>query len=171
MEEIWKTLEGSDGMYEISNGGRVRSNFYTFNKVMKINLDKDGYPYVHLAGNFKRNMKIHRLVALTFLDNPENKPMVNHIDGVKTNNHVSNLEWVTQSENEKHAWKNNLKNQSGTRNHRAKLTDELVLEILKLHKEGVKPPFIIKSYPEVSYTAIYGVLNRKTWKHLSLPND
>ena len=90
----------------------------------------------------KNNIKfykfIHRLVALTFIPNPENKPCVNHIDGNKQNNFINNLEWCTRSENEKHAWKYNLKNQDNMKNPACKLNNKEVLIIHGLHLGGMK---------------------------------
>lgn len=65
-------------------------------------LNTKGYPQVDLG---KHTKKVHRLVAIAFIPNPENKPQVNHIDGVKTNNEITNLEWVNNADNQKHAWK------------------------------------------------------------------
>lgn len=114
--ELWKNIEGFDGLYEISNFGRIKSNFkYRKNSsnIKSLNsFDQKGYVKVGLsykAKNIKNECHgIHRLVALHFIPNPENKPQVNHKDCNKKNNHVDNLEWVTHSENMKHAWENGL---------------------------------------------------------------
>ncbi len=77
---------------------------------LKPRIQKNGYVFVILSKNGKHFKKIiHRLVSLAFLPNPENKPQVNHIDGNKLNNHYTNLEWITASENILHAWNNGLK--------------------------------------------------------------
>ena len=93
-EEIWKEIQGFEGLYEVSSHGRVR-NLRT-GRILGDRYDGAGYKAVLLDG---KNYYIHRLVALAFLDNPNNLPQVNHIDEVKTNNNVENLEWVTASEN------------------------------------------------------------------------
>lgn len=106
-EEIWKVIEGYPN-YEVSNLGRVRN--IKFDRVRKPMIDKDGYLYVVLSLNGKTtNNKIHRLVASAFIPNPENKREVNHINGIKTDNRVENLEWNTRSENIRHAHKTGLK--------------------------------------------------------------
>ena len=109
--EIWKDIVGYDGKYQVSNLGRVKNSY---NHVMTIILDKDGYCQVSLRktnGNacLKR---LHRLVASAFIPNIENKKYVNHIDGNKKNNNVQNLEWCTNSENIYHAYKIGLRDNS-----------------------------------------------------------
>ena len=121
MEE-WRDIPGYEGLYQVSNLGRIRSLIdkkYDLNekvvkiinreKMLKQNLTKKGYCNVKLYKNGKgETYKIHRLVAETFIPNPENKPQVNHIDGNKQNNCVSNLEWNTNEENFNNAIKINL---------------------------------------------------------------
>ena len=105
-QEIWKDIPGYEGMYQVSNYGRVMSLRYhqtKFPKILKPNLTGE-YAYVNLSINNKyHSIKIHRAVAICFIPNPENKPFVNHKDGNKFNNHVDNLEWVTAAENMAHA--------------------------------------------------------------------
>ncbi len=124
-KEIWKPIKNWENIYEISNTGKIRSVERTitaingrsnkpFNRIYpsKIRvqrMQKDGYMEVNLSVNQKSKLiRIHRLVAEAFIANPKDKPQVNHIDGNKTNNHVSNLEWNTQSENQIHAYKTKL---------------------------------------------------------------
>lgn len=123
-EEIWKDVVGYEGLYQVSNLGNVRSldrESEHFNgvivfhkgKVLNVHLH-DGYSSVCLykkeiiRGTLKKNKyrttKVHRLVAQAFLPNSENKRCVNHINGIKTDNRVENLEWSTDSENQKHSY-------------------------------------------------------------------
>jgi DNA primase catalytic subunit len=108
MEEIWKDIDGYDD-YKISNLGRIRSfkpvAYKCVDGILKQSISKGGYCVVGLQKNGNRKgFLVHRLVAQAFISNPENKPCVNHISGVKDDNSIENLEWVTYSENEKHAY-------------------------------------------------------------------
>lgn len=114
--EVWKSVVDYEGLYEISNYGRLVS-YYKKNgrgvlespRFLKGKIDKDGYLEYALSKNREmKHKRSHRLVAETFIPNPFNKPEVNHIDGIKLNNHVSNLEWVNASENGIHKYKNGL---------------------------------------------------------------
>lgn len=132
--EIWKDIEESNN-HEISTLGRLRNK--TTGKISVGKLDKDGYIEFCICNKSKvKYRRSHRLVAKAFIPNPENKEQVNHINGIKTDNRVENLEWVNCSENITHAFKIGLKTQRGSKNNGSKLTEEQVLEIKKLLKLG-----------------------------------
>ena len=105
MEE-WKSISGYEGRYQVSNLGNIRS--LISNKILKPRVDKDGYLKVILYSEDKsrREYRLHRLVAETFIPNPNDLPQVNHIDENKTNNSVSNLEWCTSKQNANHGTRN-----------------------------------------------------------------
>ena len=120
MEEIWKDIKGYEGLYQVSNLGKVKRLRF-INKHTNIEKEtiksqkirKDGYLEVVLYKDGKgKCIQVHRIVATAFIPNIENKPQVNHIDGNKKNNIVKNLEWVTRSENMRHSarqLRNNVK--------------------------------------------------------------
>ena len=118
MKEIWRSVKGFEGVYEVSSEGRIKSKKHVIvrrdgkkytvkEKLLKPYVDKDGYLRVELnhkgkAGKFY----VHRLVGFLFIPNPEEKPQINHINCIKDDNRVENLEWVTVQENRTHAIKN-----------------------------------------------------------------
>ena len=107
--EIWKPIEGTDGKYEVSNFGRVRTNGKRPG-LLTLTKQPSGYRYAMIEIDGKPcNRRVHRLVAQHFLPNPDNMKEVNHKDGNKDNNHVSNLEWCTRSHNVKHSFDTGLK--------------------------------------------------------------
>jgi hypothetical protein len=111
--EVWKDIQGYDGYYQISSLGRVKSlsrlvcRGYVFrmckDKIRKITVKKDGYAEISLCiKNKHTNFRVHRLVALAFINNIKNKLEVNHIDSNRLNNDVTNLEWTSKRENQCH---------------------------------------------------------------------
>ena len=118
--EIWKDVVGYEGLYQVSNLGRVKSvDRYKDNhgtkqlvkeKIKTTRKDKQGYLLLDLyKNNKKKTVRVHRLVAMAFIPNPQNKETVNHIDGNKENNTVENLEWATQKEQNEHIYATGLK--------------------------------------------------------------
>lgn len=118
-----------EGRYEVYSDGTVKNiSTDTFMKGTSIT-KKNRYVKVHIGNRF---YPLHRLVAKAFLDNPDNKEQVNHIDGNRYNNSASNLEWCSSRENIKHAYKSGLKSNHGMKNPFRKLTEEDVIKIWKL---------------------------------------
>lgn len=127
--EIWKPVEGYSGIYEISSLGRVRSKdkrvpsgirnnktTIRYGRTLKQNPKRNGYLTVMLSDKMNRKtISVHRLIAKHFIPNPEDKPAVNHKNGDKKDNRVSNLEWCTPSENMRHAYDKGLVSPSSLR--------------------------------------------------------
>ena len=118
-DEVWKDVEGYEGLYQVSTCGNVKSlpkvrrngtgTYIQKERLLKPSNTSTGYKKVELCKDGKRKgFKVHRLVAIAFIPNPDNKPEVNHIDGNKINNNIDNLEWVTSSENSIHAYETGL---------------------------------------------------------------
>jgi hypothetical protein len=104
-DTIWKNIDDS-GNYQVSNTGLVRraTNGHTTKagKILKPWMNDDGYYKIRIMKLGKKNMFLHRLVAEAFIENPNQKPFINHINGIKTDNRVENLEWITTDDNNKH---------------------------------------------------------------------
>lgn len=177
-DEIWKEIPNYEGKYHVSNFGRIKSigwdrvrslgrRTVRLDKILKTHITKFGYERVELNKNgVGKKFVVHRLVALVFVDNPENKPEVNHIDGNKLNNFVENLEWNTSKENIRHAVEKGLNVAVSGDNHCcAKLTRAQALEIKDKFDSGEykNQTFVAKSY-NVSRSAIWQIVHGKSWK-------
>lgn len=153
MEEIWKDIAGYEGIYQVSNLGKIRSCerkiFYKkgsprssykteASKIMSQHLSSSGYYVVTFgSGGKHRTFSVHRIVAQAFILNQENKPQVNHIDGNRLNNCANNLKWATASENGLHAYKNGL-----SRRLKGELSPHKVA-VLQFEKDGT----FVKKWP------------------------
>lgn len=142
--EEWLPVVDYEEWYSVSNLGRVKrtkAGRATFaGKIIKQRVSRKGYMVLHLTRNsVSREFRVHCLVAAAFIGPRSDKMQINHIDGQKDNNHANNLEYVTQSENMRHAFDLGLRNAlhcRGRNNHLNVLTEEAVLEIYKLAHEG-----------------------------------
>lgn len=186
IQEIWRPVAETkySQLYEISNLGRVKSlakfiensgNFSGgYHKKLHYKasyVDHDGYRIIKLCINGQcLNRKIHRMVAEAFIPNPLNLPQVNHIDGNKQNNAVSNLEWCTRSANIQHAFATGLMTNEhlrGTKNHSAKVDEATVRDIRHQYDHGLlRYSEILKAYPQVSAGMLKDIINHKTWKNI-----
>ena len=156
MNEIWKDISGYAGIYQISSLGRVKSlsrisnNRTLSEKLLTPSLSNSGYACICLSNNkYKKYSFIHRIIAQSFIPNPMGKKQVNHIDGVKANNSIDNLEWATNSENQKHAYKNNLNR---------------ISELQKKRTSEAKSSSVIDTESNIIYSSI-----REALKTVSIP--
>ena len=174
--EIWNCMIGFEGKYEVSNEGRVRSidrimirsngrKKTIHGKILNPSLVR-GYPVVLIRdSNGVGIKKVHRLVAESFIPNPDNKKTVNHINGVKTDNRVINLEWATYSENHKHAYKNGLMNAKKGESHKRSVLTENQAKEIKYGNKGMLQKDIAEIYG-VSKTLISLIRLGKNWGHI-----
>lgn len=175
--EIWKDVKGFEGFYQVSSNGNVRSldrhvqrgNSLQFvkGKILKpVPNVKSGYLTVGFKnGLASKRLYVHRLVAALFLENPENKPQVNHLDGDKSNCHFNNLEWATSLENHEHAWANGLINNSGENQGASKLNTSDVLAIRLALRNGESQRKLAAKFG-VAQITISEINTQKTWSHL-----
>lgn len=180
MGEIWKPVVGYEGLYEVSNLGRVRSHGryrrgrnggkrFCPGRILNPILNDAGYPLVNLYANAdttsSRIERVHRLVAMAFLGAPpEGKDEVNHLNGDKADARPENLEWVTHAENSAHAGRTGLM-AHGERHTHSKLSPQAVREARSLFRQGVTHQELANRFGVARPTITY-MLNGKTWKHV-----
>ena len=164
MEKItWKLVSGYDN-YEISSQGTLRNT--KSGKVLKANNVRGYLQFCLTKDKKEKRLYAHRLVSIAFIDNPENKPHVNHIDGDKANNHKGNLEWVTVSENIIHAHQTGLIDSKGENCNASKLKDSEVLQIRELLKGTGMSQKTIGNVFGVGQDTISLIKTGKRWSHL-----
>lgn len=176
MNEAFKPVVGYEGLYEVSNLGNIK---ILSSGMIKVNtLEKVGYWVVKLQKQrISKTHRVHRLLAEAFMDNPENKRTVNHIDGNKSNNTLSNLEWATHSENSKHAFETGLSKPpvgisqqvKGEDHFKSKLTEQDVIYIRKNCKEngGEMSNAALARKFDVTRNAIGKIVKRVNWGHVA----
>ena len=150
-KEVWKEIASTG--YKVSNMGRIRRG----TRILAGSYHSDGYTFMTISG---KQIPIHRFVANAFIPNPENKPEINHKDGNKKNNCVDNLEWVTRSENQKHAIDNRLQ-PKGLSTYTSKFTEEERQEIKDLWNSGEYSRRELARKYGVSHTCINDIINDK----------
>lgn len=174
MNEVWKDITGYEGLYQISNLGRVKAlprnipgAYNNREFIKKTGCDRYGYPQVGLSKNGKYSCKrIHQLVAMEFVPNPHNLKEVNHKDENKSNNHADNLEWCTAQYNLTYGHR--LDNSMGEKHHKHKLTEEQIKEIRRIYVKNdleFGQSALSKKYG-VSHQTIGFVVRHETWKHV-----
>lgn len=147
----YASVPGFEDRYIISRNGEVVNK--TSGKKLKILTRNNGYPHVALYDGRMRMRRLHRLVAKAFIPNPMNYSDVNHIDGDKMNNAVSNLEWCSRSQNIKHAYETGLRPRIFSGSRSPKLSTDEIKRVKELLEGGMKPEKIAKMF-NVSRTII-----------------
>jgi hypothetical protein len=168
--EVWKDIPEYEGLYQISNLGRVKSFQRNRELILKSFKNRYGYHQVDLSKNKKgKSYTNHRLVMLTFkLDVKSYYDEVNHIDGNKENNHIDNLEWCTRSENIQHAYDNELRTSKGENNARSKLTEIQVKKIRFYGKNQIFNQSDLSKMFNVNTRSISNIILNKSWKHVHI---
>lgn len=166
IEETWKPVVGWSH-YHVSDIGRVRC---ADGKIQASCLNSNGYAVVSLSRP-RRSCRVHRLVAQAFIPNPNDLPQVNHLDGVKTNNTLANLEWTTATGNRKHAWDMGLRTRAMLPNYRGEahptsiLTEADVHRIRRASANGETTRGLARRLG-INRMTVKDVLRGKTWKHV-----
>ena len=163
-----KKIQGFEN-YEVDELGQIWSLPKRTRKgtrlIKPLQHPKTGYMYVDLCKDGKvKKFSAHRLVALTYLPNLENKPQVNHINGIKTDNRVENLEWNTNLENKQHAVNSGLTNLKGVNHPKCKLSEKQVLEIREIGFSQTRTS-LSKKYG-VCRNSILRIIMGKNWNHI-----
>lgn len=163
LPEEWRDVVGYEGLYQVSSYGRVKSLQLGKETIMKHTPDKDGYRSIGLSKNGNpKGYQVHRLVAIAFIENKDNKETVNHVDGNKANNNFDNLEWNTRSENMLHAYKTGLTNSIGENSGRAKLTES---DVRCIRLSNCSHSELGKIYGVAGCT-ITCIKTRRTWRNV-----
>jgi len=164
---IWKDIieNGIFLNYQVSNNGLVRNKIT--GKILKREISNAGYYRVCIYFNKHdyKHRSVHRLVAVAFISNPENKPEVNHIDGNKLNNNTNNLEWVTRSENEIHAINNGLFLNYGSNNKNSKYLESQIHIVCKLFENKV-PSILISYITKINGNTLKSIRTGRQWKRI-----
>jgi hypothetical protein len=170
--ENYKDIQGFEGYYQVSNLGNVkRLNSITSHSrrrregVLKQYKRKNGYSSVDLCvSGIKKTFLVHRLVAFTFLNN--SKEEVNHINGIKSDNRLENLEWNTRSENQLHSIRIGLRTSKGIKNSQSKLNESQVMEIRQMVALNVMKKGDVAKKFNISAPTISDIISKRSWSHI-----
>ncbi len=161
-----RKINGYGDRYFVDENGSVFSLLNGVYSPLKQRVHRQGYIRFALCENGKiKQFYAHRLVAEQYLPKVEGKNFVNHLDGDKTNNHFSNLEWCTKKENSVHARDNGLCDNRGEKSGKTKLTNEMVLNIRKVYNNGIKGIALQKMF-NLSKGTLYEITSKRRWSHI-----
>lgn len=173
MQETWKDVPDYDGFYQVSNTGKIKSYHKPTNNksggvdgsILYQGVNQKGYKVCYLCKNgVTKNITVHRVVALTYIPNPENKPQVNHINGIRDDNRPENLEWATCQENIQAAFDTGLKSNAGEKNNRSIFTNHQINKI----RQSVDNRFMtvkqMAKYYRTSYNTMWKAVKKNYQK-------
>jgi len=170
VNEEWKEIIGYEGLYLISNLGRCKSlginksNRWKTERLLKPSKNCEYYSYVLYKNQKAKYYLIHRLLALHFIPNIQNKPEVNHINGIKSDNRIENLEWVTRSENNKHGFDIGLhKSPKGENHYLASLSNTQASEIRKKYIPFVYSQNMLAREYNTDQSIIWNIIHNKSY--------
>lgn len=173
--EIWKDIKDYEGRYQVSNLGRIRSLLDCFLEpkeptIKKTYIGTQGYEVVSFYKHTKMQLKkVHRLIAEAFVQNPDNKPFINHINGIKHDNRLDNLEWCTPKENMVHARDTGLNiRKKGEESNRSAWTNQEVIEIKTDINAGLTTQELFTKYPKLDKDHLYLFRKNKTFHNLEI---
>jgi len=165
--EIWKDITGYEGLYQVSNYGRVKkidSSYRNINKkrILSQTLSKTEYYYVYLRNTSLKRRSVHRLLAIHFIPNPNNYPEINHINGIRNDNRIENLEWCNHQQNILHA-RRVLKKGVGVNHYRAKFNTEQIKDIKEKHTYYSKSIADLAKEYSVTSSTIKRIIDNKSY--------
>lgn len=173
MKEIWKSIKGYNRLYSVSNLGRIRRDIGGMGlckkgRILKQDKGKNGYLSVNLCKNgVPKRLRTAQIVTKEFIGEPKKNHEVNHKNGIKTDNNLNNLEYLTPSENVLHHYHVlGHKAVCGTKQHMAKLNEKKVLKIRNLYESRIYGTYKLAKDFNVSQSIIWKVIKRITWKHI-----
>lgn len=166
--ETWMDIKGYIGRYMVSDLGRVKS-LLGKGRFLKLVPDKQGYLTVGLSCNgIRRTFKVHRLVCISFIPNEKNLPQVNHINGIKDDNNISNLEWCSSRDNSKHSYDMGLQDKMfGESNGRSKLKESCVVKIRSLLNDNDLTQKEIANMFNISNSQVSAIKTGRSWRNIN----
>lgn len=172
MDEIWKDVVGYEGLYSVSNLGKIKrdksgTGICKAGRILKLRQSAMGYFMTCLYKNgTPKHFTNHSIIAQAFIGIRPKGFTINHKDGIKTNNHVDNLEYLTQKENVIHSHRNNLCHpRNGENHHSKKFKNNDIIDIRKKYINGFSYTKIASEY-NVCIESIRNIILKKTWKHV-----